>query len=158
MSIIMKKIIILLVLLLSVMGSSAQCNLPYKSLQEFRNDTLSYAEYNFGKRRQFYQGKTFENFVKDLEIEPKRISFGYARNDIFSYMLLTISEEKDIYIYIYWELGYKFSSYKNADLKNRGWTTPEFYNYFKEFKIKEVNFREHLEHLDDYYDPRKPKN
>ncbi|MDR1502743.1 MAG: hypothetical protein LBT43_09840 [Prevotella sp.] len=155
----MKTAILIFCLLSSSLGIKSQSDLPYKSLQEFRNDTLSFAEYNFGKRRQFYQGKTFENFVKDLKIEPKRISFGYARNDMFAYMLLTISEEKNIYIYIYWELGYKYSSYKkNVDLKDRGWTAPGFYNYFKEFKIKEVNFREHLEHLDYYYDPRKPKN
>jgi len=71
----MKRNTILLLILGFSFLLQAQTELPYKSLTEFGNDTISFLKYNLEKRGEYYTGKQFSVLLNDLKIPIKRYSF-----------------------------------------------------------------------------------
>lgn len=67
-----RYIVSLLISLVSVYSFSSK---PYRPLNEFDKNVGGYLKYNFENRSEYYSGKSFECFYKDLEIEP----FAYSR-------------------------------------------------------------------------------
>jgi hypothetical protein len=57
----MKRIVLLLLIIELCLTMKAQCNLPYKSLSNFDNDTIAFFKYNFSDRATCYVGKTMNN-------------------------------------------------------------------------------------------------
>ncbi|MFV0539296.1 MAG: hypothetical protein ACK5M3_18295 [Dysgonomonas sp.] len=141
----MKKLIILSVLLFIVMGSSAQCNLPYKPLSEFGNDTTAFVLYNFMDRADQYKGKTLKEVEKDLQIPIKHIAETSDGNKDYIIGLIYIYDkekvfhllnDKDIDFYsigVYWEkpIGSVVKLNYLADLK-------AIYNTCKDYEIKKI--------------------
>ena len=71
----MKKIILLSILIVSALCVKAQCNLPYKSISDFKNDTSAFVMYNFMDRADCYAGKTFADVITDLQIPVKNFAY-----------------------------------------------------------------------------------
>ena len=67
----MKKIILLLLLIITSLSVKSQCELPYKSLSAFGTDTVAFMTYNFMDRADCYKGKTVKEIEKDLQIPIK---------------------------------------------------------------------------------------
>ena len=68
MSIVMKKIILLLLFVAVAAIVRSQDSLSYKPLSSFKNDTVAYLVYNFETRADSYKGKTIDEVLKDLRI------------------------------------------------------------------------------------------
>ena len=68
---IMRKIILLLLLIITSLSAKTQCNLPYKPLSAFGTDTVAFMTYNFKERADCYKGKTLKEIAKDLQIPIK---------------------------------------------------------------------------------------
>ena len=50
--------------------ATSQTTLPYRSFSQFNGDIAAYLKYNFDDRSNQYQGKTFGDLMKDMEITP----------------------------------------------------------------------------------------
>jgi len=89
----MKKIVLLFILIGNFVLAHSQCDLPYKSVSEFDNDTTEFIMYNFLLRADCYENKTLGDVVNDLGIsELQYIPGNYDdRSDFYN----------RLYIYIY---------------------------------------------------------
>ena len=91
----MKKLILLSVILSFSFLAEAQCNLPYKSLAAFNNDTTAFVKYNFSDRAACYVGKTLKDVMQDLSIPIQSfLTSTFGRDG-------TLYEGMYVYIYPY---------------------------------------------------------
>ena len=61
-------ILALFVIIFVCEHAQAQEELPYRSFQTFKRDTIQYLDYNFTIRSDQYTDKTIEDFFRDLEL------------------------------------------------------------------------------------------
>jgi hypothetical protein len=101
MQIVMKKIIILTIFLMMLaIIAQAQCNLAYKPLSAFANDTTAFMIYNFSTRELCYKGKTVNDVLSDLEsskVAIKSYSIEVKKDRSTNGIAMITS----LYIYIY---------------------------------------------------------
>ena len=156
---IMKKIILLLLLIITSLSAKTQCNLPYKPLSAFGTDTVAFMTYNFKDRADCYKGKTLKNIVDDLQIpviyfttDPVARGIGMHPDsanssaiwihiytpDYIQYAMFT--ENILNYLYIEWENIVPVNAYTKS---NQDWNA-EVYNYFKDKKIKSIKYTERI--------------
>jgi len=106
----MTRLIILVFALGSFIIAHSQCDLPYKSLSEFENDTTEFMMHNFLLRADCYEGKTLGDVVNDLGISismyvpgnDERRSDFYNRLSIYIVTNTWIEELKKTSLEIYY--------------------------------------------------------
>ena len=77
-----RNITLIFLVLFSISQIEAQYKgLPYKSLEEFGNDTTAFINYNFIERAEHYKNQPFHSFLKDLQITPVASGLGYIMGD-----------------------------------------------------------------------------
>ncbi|WP_163357671.1 hypothetical protein [Dysgonomonas sp. 25] len=145
----MKKLLLTTIILLAVSSVKAQCNLPYKSLSEFKNDTTAFMLYNFMDRAECYKGKTLKEVRNDLHLPVKWAMSTYnKRRPTISYGISIgiLSNKESIEkirnnkhnntIYIYWEEAYPINPEEDFDaIKNNNLN---YYNIYNNCKIKNI--------------------
>ena len=168
--IIMKKIILTVFLVISLVKVDAQCDLPYKPLSAFGTDTTAFITYNFRERRECYEGKTLKDVIKDLGIPVKDYTrIDLRRGSLFSGIYICIydditasrlrdSNKEDNAIDIYWEKEINVLDQEYKRLTGADWD--EAYEYLKDMRIKELDrfskyFKKSMETKS--YDPNRRK-
>ena len=152
MSMIMKKIILLLLLIITSLNSKSQCELPYKPLSAFGTDTVAFMTYNFRDRADCYKGKTLKEVSEDLQIPIKdfnrskimgRENFGKIRG-IYLYIYssgyaryLMMSENTYNGLYLKFENLIPEDEYTKRS--QSGWSQ-DLYNHFKDMKIRSIEY------------------
>ena len=152
----MKKIILLLLLIITSLSVKSQCELPYKSLSAFGTDTVAFMTYNFKDRADCYKGKTLKEVAGDLQIPIKDFNSSTIMGQE------NFGEIRGIYIYIY-SSGYarylmmSENTYNGLYLEfenlipddeytkrsQQGWSQ-DLYNHFKDMKIKSIRYTERI--------------
>lgn len=158
----------LFLILLSVASLTAEAQgAKYKSLEECKNDTLSYINYNFYENKNRYIGKTMQFFMDEANMKLITKSFYIGgtgpftpieiRSKIngifFEYLYDAESEHRDILHIPYYTIciNFKVPPYTHAEeefnaLCNKvenpkteyvSWGTP-FYNFFKDYIIEDI--------------------
>ena len=164
---IMRKIILLLLLIITSLSAKTQCNLPYKPLSAFGTDTVAFMTYNFKDRADCYKGKTLKNVVDDLQIpviyftsSPLGRGDGMypdEDNSIAIWIYIYTSDyvqyarfSENIFnsLYIEWENIVPENAYTKS---SKDWN-PEVYNYLKDKKIKGIIY------IDRIIKPKVPKS
>ena len=114
----MKKAIFFIVFIVITVAAKAQCNQPYKSFDQFRNDTTAFLRYNFKTRADCYKGKTVAYVLKDLQLKPKSyITLYSTKTDKYEGICIYVDNslansriqnprKKNQYIYIYIGLNF----------------------------------------------------
>jgi len=156
-------------LIFSLSEINAQCNLPYRVLSTFKNDTTAFMIYNFRDRMDCYKGKTLKEVTDDLKIPIK--DFMVLSHRKYANM------SRGIYIYIYpknyadnladnkkeahiievnWEspIDYKEVASIKKQYEAKGWNFA-IYNYFKDMKIREAKVL--VLDYSKYYEKYKPE-
>ncbi|SBW03427.1 exported hypothetical protein [uncultured Dysgonomonas sp.] len=150
----MKKILLFVLLLMAILYADAQCTQPYKSFNQFANDTTAFLRYNFKTRADCYKGKTVADVLKDLQLTPKMfISKSSTRVNKYAGIRIYVSNttlldilqnpgRKTQDIYIYWpdlmdstEVTRLIRKYKDTDV----WVQ-EYYDFFKNMIVGEVKY------------------
>ena len=173
----MRKIILLLLLIITSLSVKSQCELPYKSLSAFGTDTTAFIIYNFMDRADCYKGKTLKEVTKDLGMPVKYhakmlLSRGtlFSGISVFVYDYMTVSKLMDSNkdynaIYIYWEKEINILDPQYDKVRISGWNKG-FYDYVKDMRIKklEVSIPRYSKYYEKYkkketksYDPNKRK-
>ncbi len=159
----MRKIILLLLLIITSLSVKSQCELPYKPLSAFGTDTVAFMTYNFKDRGDCYKGKTLKEVAEDLQIPIKDFgissvlegdNFGKIRG-IYIYIYphnyiqyAMFSENIFNSLYIEWENIVPENAYTKS---SKNWN-PEVYNYLKDKKIKGIIY------IDRIIKPKVPKS
>ncbi len=107
----MRRIILFIVFIVITVAAKAQCNQPYKSFDQFRNDTTAFLRYNFKTRADCYKGKTVAYVLKDLQLRPKSYVALYStKTNKYRGICIFMDDKgyidaktKNQYIYIYWK-------------------------------------------------------
>lgn len=166
MSIIMKKILLLILFISISMLGKAQCDIPYKPLSTFGTDTTAFIIYNFMDRKDCYKGKTLKEVTKDLGISIKYYVDGrIMRGSHFGYISIYIydrntvlklwdSKKDDNAIRIFWETPININ---DPDFKKFIYTDWDkgFYEYAKDMRIKELEVG--ISTYSKYYEKYKEK-
>lgn len=144
------------VVLICIFAYTAKAQmLPYRPFSEFNNDIEGYLKYNFDERGNLYQGKTFAELMKDVEIKPLgyEVTSARSKTDNKSYILQIdvyfnhkIAYEyhptMDAFLTIFWEIPYLSILEKDLEKQYPSdvWVS-QHYDFFKDKKIKFVKFR-----------------
>ncbi len=149
MSIIMKKIFLLIVFIIITVAAKTQCNQPYKSFDQFRNDTTAFLRYNFKTRADCYKGKTVAYVLKDLQLKPKSFIPLYStKTNKYRGVRFFVDNKgyidpkmKNQYIYIYWKdlLDSEAVSTLIQTYDSDVWID-KFYDFFKDNIVGEVGY------------------
>ncbi|NDV69767.1 hypothetical protein [Dysgonomonas sp. 25] len=127
----MKKLLLILITFLTIIEIKAQCDLPYKSLNDFNNDIELFKDYNFIVRANCYKDKTVETILNDINVPITYVISEMNRNDT-----------KKEGIYLYW--GEKnvvlilFNEIENPDFSLDGKWSNDASKYYKDKVIKAV--------------------
>lgn len=152
----MRKIILLLLLIITSLSAKTQCNLPYKPLSAFGTDTVAFMTYNFKDRADCYKGKTLKEVAGDLQIPIK----DFTRSAIHGRVNYGMVDGLYIYIYssgyarylmmsenIYNGLYLKFENLIPEDeytkRSQHGWSQ-DLYNHFKDMKIRSIEYTDRI--------------
>jgi hypothetical protein len=155
----MQKLLLLSAALLCLYTAHSQ-QLPYCPYATFNNDVAAYLEYNFDTRgKTLYQGKTFDDLMKDMGIVPigfmptytTSISDNYTRNTWIDLYFKHVNSDgrydplRDTFITIYWETP--FISNALVDLiKQYPYSTwvSQHYDFFKDKVIESIEFNAYV--------------
>lgn len=145
----------------------SQCELPYKPLSDFANDTTAFLMYNFRDRAVCYEGKELDDIIADLKMPIKDFmvigsSFN-ANNAIGIYIYIyprevaakLVDKHKEPHtIEIIWteDLSFKEALKESRKKKSDGWTKRS-YKYFKGMQIREIRtvIYEYSTYYNKYY-------
>ena len=153
---IMRKIILLLLLIITSLSAKTQCNLPYKPLSAFGTDTVAFMTYNFKERADCYKGKTLKEIAKDLQIPIKdfnrsritgRENFGMI-DGLYIYIYSTdyaryLMMSENTYNGLYLEFENLIPDDEYTKRFQTGWSQ-DLYNHFKDMKIKSIRYTERI--------------
>ncbi len=149
----MKRIILFIVFIVITVAAKTQCNHPYKSFDQFRNDTTAFLRYNFKTRADCYKGKTVAYVLKDLQLKPKSfMTLSSIKTDRYEGICVYIdntnsserisnSKKRNQYIYIYWPNLMSFTEALNLKrtYDSDVWV-PKHYDFFKNNIVGEVAY------------------
>ncbi|NDV69768.1 hypothetical protein D0T66_12760 [Dysgonomonas sp. 25] len=138
-------------MLLGITSVKAQCNLPYKDLKAFNNDTTAFFVHNFINRADCYKGKTLHDVVKDMQLPIKwgqsilkagitnyslGVKIGVNTND--ESLRLINNNKTDNTIYIYWENEVYIDLQHEADIIYGKKPYTDYLDIYKNAKIKKL--------------------
>ncbi|MFT4222073.1 hypothetical protein [Dysgonomonas sp.] len=167
----MKKIILTVFLVISLVKANAQCDLPYKSLSTFGTDTTAFLLYNFVDRVDCYKGKTYQTLVQDLQV-PVYKSFLrpilYKKGKTNGLILYMIQDfyDRSINKTDYYIMDVNFDLILDLDdvrekmgIKGIKANSDQLRNYFKDMKVTgiELSISKYNQHYPKYKDKLEPK-
>ncbi len=150
----MKKLIILIIATFCF-ANNILSQIPYRPYSQYNGDKASYLKFNFDERGNLYQGKTFADLIKDIEITPigyyvfgsisKVDNRGYVLGiDLYfsHYDNINYHPIKDIYLTIYWDSPILDDNVKllEKQFPSESWVIQHYY-YFQDKKIKMVKYK-----------------
>ncbi|MFT4221907.1 hypothetical protein [Dysgonomonas sp.] len=131
----------------NVEREKVECNLPYKKLETFHNDTIAFLKYNFKDRTICYRGTTLSQVLEDLQLIPQSYTilekWPYA--NMYQGIKICVKglnrdhvdpSQKNQCIYIYWDELLNSDDLLKLNRKNDSsawhntWSS-EYYNLLK---------------------------